>query len=339
MKRFRLSILLYLAAVCLLASCSNRSRESDGRPSVAYVTNGVASFWTIAGAGVEKGGEEFDVNVEVLMPPEGITDQTRMIEDLIAKGVDGIAVSPIDPDNQIELLDKARKYTHLVTSDSDAPGSKRECYIGMDNYLAGRLCGELVKEASPEGGKVAIFIGRMDQDNSRRRRQGTIDAILGRDVDATRFDESDESIKDGDWEIVGTYTDKFNYPAAKALAEDVISRHPDVDVLVGLFAYNPPMILEALAQAQKLGEIKVVGFDEADETLAGIQAGHVYGTVAQNPYEYGRESVRVLAGLCRGKTLAELGLPESNELIIPAQQIRSDNVDDFWANLKETLGE
>ena len=309
------------------------------QPKVAYVTNGVASFWVIAEAGVRQGGEEFDADVEVLMPAEGIGDQKRMIEDLITKGVDGIAVSPIDPENQTELLNEAAKHTRLITHDSDAPDSNRLAYIGMDNYLAGWMCGDLVREAMPEGGKLAIFIGRLEQDNARRRRQGTIDSILERTQDPSRFDPPDAEIKEGKWHIVGTYTDQFDRAQGKANAEDALSRHPDLAGMVGLFAYNPPLMLEALKQAEKLGEVKVVGFDEADETLDAIKAGHLHGTVVQNPYEYGRQSVRLLVDLARGKSLADAGIPDEGFINIPARQIRKDNVDEFWAELKKNMGE
>jgi ribose transport system substrate-binding protein len=330
--------LLSLSLSCALPGCS-KSTSDSGRPSIRYVTNGVASFWVIAEAGVNQGGREFDADVETLMPAEGISDQKRMIEDSITKGVDGIAVSPIDPENQIEIINKAAKQTNLITHDSDAPGSDRLCYIGMDNYLAGRMCGDLVREALPAGGKVAIFVGRLEQDNARRRRQGVIDSILERSVDASRFDPPDAELKDGKWNIVGTYTDQFDRAQGKANAEDALSRHPDLAGAVGLFAYNPPLILEAFKQAEKLGEIKVIAFDEADETLQGIIDGHVHGTVVQNPFEYGRQSVRVLAGLARGKTLAELEIPADGFLNIEARQIRKDNVEEFWAELKKNLGE
>ena len=332
MKRIStIGILLLLIVGC--------SKSTNKRPSVAYVTTGVASFWVIAESGVKKGGEEFDADVEVLMPAEGISDQKRMIEDLLTKGADGIAVSPIDPENQTELLNKAAKYAKLITHDSDAPDSDRLCYIGMDNYVAGWMCGDLVKEAMPEGGKVAIFIGRLEQDNARRRRQGVIDSILERDKDASRFDPPNAEIKEGKWHIVGTYTDQFDRAQGKANAEDAMSRHSDLGGMVGLFAFNPPLILEALNQAGKLNEIKVIGFDEADETLQGIRDGTVHGTVVQNPFEYGRQSVRVLSGLARGSTLAELGIPDDGFLNIEARQIRKDNVNEFWAELKKNLGE
>jgi len=336
------------ALLCLFSIGCNPSSPSAGddqangvsdKPKVAYVTNGVASFWVIAESGVKQGGEDFDAETQVLMPAEGISDQKRMIEDLITKGIDGIAVSPIDPVNQTELLNQASKYTKLITHDSDAPDSNRLCYIGMDNYLAGRMCGELVKEAMPNGGKLAIFIGRLEQDNAKRRRQGVIDAILGRSEDPSRFDLPDAEIKEGNWHIVGTYTDQFDRAQGKSNAEDALSRHPDLGGMVGLFAYNPPLILEALKQADKLGDVQVIGFDEADETLQGIIDGNVHGTVVQNPYEYGRQSVRVLAGLVRGESLTDLGIPESGFLNIEADQIRSENVETFWAELKKNLGE
>ncbi|MEZ6090638.1 MAG: sugar-binding protein [Pirellulaceae bacterium] len=292
----------------------------------------------IAEAGAKQAADEFNADVEVLMPAEGISDQKRMIEDLLTKGIDGFAVSPIDPENQTELLNKAAKITNVITHDSDAPDSDRLCYIGVDNYVAGRMCGELVREAMPDGGKLAIFIGRLEQDNSRRRRQGVIDAVLERSEDPSRFDPPDAEIKEGKWHIVGTYTDQFDR-AGKANAEDAISRHPDLAGMVGLFAYNPPLMLEALKQGDKLGQIKVIGFDEADETLQGIKDGHVYAAVVQNPFEYGRQSVRVLAGLTRGESLADLGIPEDKFLNIPARKIRSDNVDEFWTELKKNLSE
>ncbi len=330
--------LLTLSVCVSLSGCSRSTSDSD-RPSIRYITNGVASFWVIAEAGVKQGGQEFDCKVETLMPSEGISDQKRMIEDSITRGVDGLAVSPIDPENQIDVINKAAEQTNLITHDSDAPGSNRLCYIGMDNYLAGRMCGDLVREALPDGGKVAIFVGRLEQDNARRRRQGVIDAILQRSVDSSRFDPPDAELKEGNWNIVGTYTDQFDRAQGKANAEDALSRHPDLAGAVGLFAYNPPLVLEALKQAEKLGEVKVVAFDEADETLQGIIDGHVHGTVVQNPFEYGRQSVRVLAGLTRGKSLAELDIPEDGFLNIEARQIRKDNVGEFWAELRKNLGE
>ena len=101
------------------------------------------------------------------------------------------------------------------------------------------------------------------------------------------------------------------------------------------FAYNPPLMLEALQQAGKLGKVKVIAFDEADATLAGIQKGTVHGTVVQNPYMYGYKSVEVLNEILKGNKSV---VPASKFIDIPARQIRKDNVDEFWADLKAKVG-
>ena len=335
MQLRRLSSALALFA---LAACGG---GGEGGPHFAYVTNGVADFWTNADAGAKAGAAEYGVQVTVLMPAGGITDQKNQIEDLITKGVDGIAISPIDPVNQIDLIDKACAQTIVITHDSDAPGTKRQAYIGMDNYIAGRMCGELVKEAIPSGGEFAIFIGRLEQDNARRRRQGVIDGAFGRSNDAFRNDPPDAQITsdDGKFQLVGTYTDQFDRARGKANVEDALSRYPDLACVVCLFGYNPPLAIEALRGAGKLGEVKIVAFDEDPDTLQGIIDGTVAGTIVQNPYRYGKDSVRVLKGLHEGKSLDELGFDADGFLDIPARTIRTDNVEAFWAELKKNLGQ
>ncbi len=347
-RSFSRLVVLPLAVAALLVGC-NKSPDAPAQGSapsggagtggakkkIAFVSNGVASFWTIAAAGVKAAGEKYGVESQTLMPVEGISDQKRIIEDLLTKGIDGIAVSPIDPVNQTELLNKAAKRTKLLTHDSDAPDSDRLVYIGMDNYKAGRLCGDLVREAMPKGGSVMLFIGRLEQDNAKRRRQGVIDAMLGRPENPSNFDPPSTVIEGNGFRILGTLTDQFDRAKGKANAEDSLAKYPDLDCMVGLFAYNPPLMLEALAQANKLGKVKVVAFDEDDATLEGIRKGTVHGTVVQNPYMYGYKSVEILAGLAKGEPST---IPASKFIDIPARQIKKDTVDAFWADLKAKTG-
>src|SRR5207249_2766580 len=93
------------------------------------------------------------------------------------RGVSGIAISPISAANQVGLLNDAAAKTNVITHDSDAPASKRLCFVGTDNYKAGRAAGKLVKEALPEGGKIMIFVGRLEQLNAAQRQLGVIDEL------------------------------------------------------------------------------------------------------------------------------------------------------------------
>lgn len=325
---------------CTSSSNTGSSKSASGsgdKPHYAFVTNCVAEFWEHAEAGTEQAEKDFDVDVDVIMP-ESLTEQTRKIEDLLIRGADGIAISPIDPVNQVDIINKAAAQSKLITHDSDAPDTNRQVYIGMDNFDAGLLCGKTLREAMPDGGKVMIFVGQLDQDNAKRRRQGFIDGFLDRKPDRERVDSAGEvlsnKVGDKEYAVIGTMTDQFDPPKAKANAEDALTRYPDLNGMVGLFEYNPPAILEALSGSGKLGKIKVMAFDENNATLQGIKDGNVVATVVQNPYQYGYESVRVLNELQKGNDKI---IPESKFIDIPARVITQSNVDEFWKEIKERL--
>ena len=331
--------------VLLLLGCNKSGpNASDGgaapagkgkKPKIVYVTNGVDPFWNVAAAGTRAAAKEFNADCEVLMPTKGIVDQQRLVETALVRGVDGVAISPIDAKNQVDLINRAAEQAKVVTHDSDAPDSQRLCFIGMDNYKAGREAGKLVKEALPQGGKVMIFVGRLEQLNAQQRRQGVIDELMDRPVQslsAIKYDPPGNEIKGSKYTVISTRTDNFDYARAKANAQDAMTAYPDLGCMVGLFAYNTPECLEAVKEAKKTGQIKLVSFDENEATLQGIIDGHVYGTVSQQPYYYGYHSVRILAGLIRGDQSV---LPPNKFLEVQTKIVKKENVDAFWTELKK----
>src|SRR5205823_4402228 len=119
----------------------------------------------------------------------------------------------------------------------------RLCYIGTDNYEAGRAAGALVKQAMPDGGTVVIFVGQLEALNARQRRQGVLDELAGK---------KDAEIKDGatfgKYRYYKTYTDQpEGQPAARLNAVQALTalQKEDNVCLVGLWAYNPPAIYSA----------------------------------------------------------------------------------------------
>jgi ribose transport system substrate-binding protein len=314
---------------------SSAQPATGKKKKLAYVTNGVDPFWNTAAAGVRAAEKEFGVECEVLMPPKGAVDQKRMIEGLLARGIDGIAISPVDAKNQVDLINEVAARCPVITHDSDAPDSKRLCFVGMDNYKAGRAAGKLVKEALPDGGRIMIFVGRLEQLNAQQRRQGVIDELLDRPMQSLgklNYDPPGKALSGAKYTIADTRTDNFDYARAKANAQDAMASIPDLACMVGLFAYNSPLCLEAAKEAGKVGKIKIVSFDEANAVLQGIIDGYVFGTVSQQPYYYGYESVRILKGLTNGDKSV---LPAGGFHEVPIVEVRKANVEKFWADLKK----
>jgi len=266
-------------------------------------------------AATELGG----VEVDFLIPTAPTAaEQQQILDDLLAKGEDGIALSPVDPANQTALLDKVASQALLVTADSDAPASKRVCYIGTDNVAAGGEAGKLIKEALPQGGKIMIFVGTLDAQNAKDRYQGIKKQLEGSSIS-----------------IIDVRTDDTDPVRAQKNVEDTLVKYPDVACLVGLWSYNGPAILNAVKSAGKTGAVKIVCFDEDAQTLAGVAAGDIYGTVVQQPYEFGKQAITRMAHKLRGDKDA---FPSGGKEIIPTISLKQPDVSAFQAKLKKMLG-
>ncbi|MEZ5824254.1 MAG: sugar-binding protein [Geminicoccaceae bacterium] len=313
--------LLASCAAALVAATQFAPASAQDAKTLAFVVNVPADFWKFARVGTEKADAELDnYQVEFYIPGEmSAAAQKKILEDLLAKGVAGIAISPVNPDDSTEILNEVASKAVLFTHDADAPNSNRVMYIGTDNVDAGRQAGELMKRALPDGGTAMLFVGTMDAANARERSQGIKEAIEGSGI-----------------EIIDIRTDGGDQTKAKANAEDTLSKYPDIDLLVGLWAYNTPQIYNAVKAAGKEGQVKIVGFDEDQQTLKGISEGTILGTVVQQPYEFGYQSIIKMAKYIDGDTSV---VPENKLDIVPTKIIDEANVGEFIEEVKAILGQ
>ena len=324
MKKIQL-LLTALCITALVSGCGKKetadnsgSAPAGKKLKLAFVSNNAANFWSFARAGCNAAATELgDVDVDFRITQDGSSaTQRQILDDLCAKGTDGIAVSVNDPDNQTDFLNKIAGETLLVCCDSDAAASKRVAYIGTDNEAAGEQAGALIKEALPNGGKIMLFVGHSDSQNAVERSGGIKKALAGSNI-----------------EIIDIRTDDTDAVRAQKNAEDTLVKYPDIACLVGLWNYNGPAILNAVRGAGKTGTVKIVCFDDEADTLAGIASGDIYGTVVQNPFEFGKESVTRMEKYLKGdKTQL------SGKIFIPTRNIKKDNVADYQEEVKKILG-
>jgi len=126
-----------------------------------------------------------------------------------------------------------------------------------------------------------------------------------------------------------------DFARARSNVDDVLAANPEINCMVGFYSYNPPKIFEALQAAGKLGQIKVIGFDEDPITLGGVKEGSIIGTVVQQPFEWGYQGMKLMAKYLEGD---KSGLPENKLIIVPTKVIDKANVDDFMASMKSMMG-
>src|SRR5215218_1584758 len=336
-SEMKLKKMMLLCAGLLLAACAQQGTGGGtntnatngggttgggggGTKRLAFVTNNASDFWTIARKGVEKADAELaDVTAEFKIPSDGTAaEQKRIVDDLLAKGIDGIAISPVDPDNQTGLINEVSQKTLVFTQDSDAPNSQRACYVGTDNVEAGRQAGSLIKEALPQGGKIMVFVGKLDARNAAERLQGIKESLQGSNVT-----------------IIDTRTDDTDRVRAKSNVSDTLVKYPEVAALVGLWSYNGPAIVNAVRDAGKTGQVKIIAFDEEDETLAGIKDGSIYGTVVQQPYEFGYQAIKLMAAALAGDRSK---IPANKQKFVPTKVIKQAEVEEFTKQINQLRG-
>lgn len=306
--------------LCLLAftlamsvSCASPSpKPPKAVKTVAFITNTTSDFWKIVRKGCEKAdGELPDVTVLFKTTNTGaVEEQNGLIRDALNRDeADAIAISPVDPAGQKKVINDAAKRALIITQDSDAPDTDRALYIGADNRVAGRQAGELIRRALPQGGKIMVFVGKREVENARERFAGLEEALRGSNV-----------------EVIDLMTDDANPTRARENAYQTLKKYPDIAGMVGLWSYNGPAILQALRPENMLGKIKIVCFDDERQTLDGIKEGAIFGTVAQQPFEYGFQTVQTAAKILKGDRSV---IPASKSIFIPTVVIQRDNIDDY----------
>src|ERR1700676_4817217 len=242
-KRTPLFASLCLIAVSTAFIPTNGRCESTDKPlKLAVLANSASDFWTYVKAGCEKAMKEVpNVSVEVRLVPDGTpAEQTRIFDDLLVKGSEGIAISPIDSANQAAMIDRGTEKAMISTTDSDAATSKRAFYVGTNNVDAGKQAGELIKKAIPDGGKIMIFVGKRDAQNAKERIQGLEEVLKGTNVS-----------------VIDVRTDDTDRARARQTPSDRLVKYPDIACLVGIWSYNGPAIINATKEAGKIGKVKL----------------------------------------------------------------------------------
>ncbi len=302
------ALVAFASLLAALPACSGKG--NSGKPKVAVVTNCTDPFWTICEAGAKQSAKDNDVELVFRQPATlTVSDQMEIVEALLKTGIKGLAISVINPKEQTPDLTRIAGQVDLLTMDNDAEKSGRLCYIGIDNYAAGKEVGRMVKRALPDGGTVAVFIGDTSSANAHDRIAGVLDELDGKDnraeINAGKYREQYGKFKLHRKEPItdGTEPGKVLTNASDALEQ--LKNTPNV-AMVGLYNSNPKGILESARSKSLVAKIKIVGFDENPVTLEGIDKGEIEGTVVQDPYNYGYESVKWLAHMAKGGDKKEL---------------------------------
>jgi ribose transport system substrate-binding protein len=234
--------------------------------------------------------------------------QVALFEAAIARKPAGIAVSPNDPATVTESIKKAIDAgIPVITWDADAPDSARIAYVGTDNVAAGATAGEELAKAIGQKGKVAILTGSLTALNANQRIEGFKKALE----------------KYPDIKIVATEPTEDSIATATSKAETIMQANPDLAAFYGVTGSGVPGAGNAVKQAGKTGQVKVVGFDVVPQGIELMKSGDVQALISQRPYGMTVQALDMLRDLHGGKQ------PASKNVDTGVEVVYKDTLDQF----------
>jgi ribose transport system substrate-binding protein len=232
--------------------------------------------------------KEMGVSVDFFGPD--IADpalQIQIVENLIAKKVDGIAIGPTDSAALTPLINRAiAQGIKVLCFDSDAPQSNRAGYIGTININFGKHMGEVLGQTLNGKGNVLVSQGVATQQNLIERLQG-VKEVCSQKYPGIVFIDEQSGAGDPNRTL--------------ANIENMVNAHPNFDALIGIDAAAGPAAA-IVWKAKGLKQPVIVG-DDTSDIIQGVKDGFITYTIAQNQYIWGQKIVEELSDLCDGKTI------------------------------------
>ncbi len=230
----------------------------------------------------------------IFKAPEGsdASQQIRIVRDLIRMKVDGLALCPTDPRALEPLVAEARAAgIPVITFESDMPKSGRICFLGTDNYRAGRHLAEVLARELKDEGDAIVCTGLPTQPSLNQRIQGIRDVLR----------EKYPRIR-----IVSLQSGEGNPDSTTKVIERQIREHPDFDSFTSIDATGGPAAVSIWkAMGWKGSKHKIVTFDDMPENLSGIRSGIIAAVISQREWTWGTLIIDRLLDIVEGK-----GVPE-----------------------------
>jgi len=293
-KVIGVTALVVIAAVFIVIGIIRKGSSHDER-RIAVIPKGTSSvFWESVHAGAKKAGQELGYEIS-WNGPELESDRERQIqivEDFIALRVAGVVLAPNGSNALVPKVEEMfAKNIPCVIIDSEINTDKYVSFAATNNYQGGVIAARRMGKILDGKGKVIVVKFMPGSGSTTNRENGFIDTI---EKEFTGI------------EIVDTKYGMATVETALQAAEDLLTKHAELD---GLFACNAGTSVgsaQALQSQSRTGSIKMVGFDAEETLIDKLKSGVIDSLVVQDPYKMGYIGVKTLVDKINGNEVPKL---------------------------------
>jgi ribose transport system substrate-binding protein len=266
-------------------------------------------YWLSIKAGAERAAKERGAVVEFLGPMTASTeDGLNIFEMATSAKVSGIITYVQEEGKYKQKINSAiEKGIPVVTIDADEEDSNRLAYVGTDNNLAGQVAGEaMVKQIGKEG-NVAIVMGGKNVKNQKERVESF-----------TKYITSNSNLK-----IVDTDSSDAMLLEAEIITRKILNRNNKIDALFCTSALDGIGAAKAVKDLNYKDRVKIICFDDLEETLRNIKNDLVSATIVQKSDEMGYRAVNIVMDKIQGNNIKNF------KSLIDVDVVDKNNVDAY----------
>ncbi len=290
----------------------NVPADSDYNVAIV-VKNFQSAFWAQHVDGATQAAEDLGVTLTAHAPekPENIEEQIAILEDLITKGVDCIALAPTNTESIAAGIVKLNDAGIPVVYDNTrGSGGDFLAYVGIDNFTVGKQIGEYVAEQMGYKGNLLLLEGVVGQSTSDLRSNGMREALA-------QYPDI----------VVESQPANWSYAEASDITTNVLTKWGgELNAVISAGAGMSEGAAEAIkAYGLAQDDVVVGSFDVTAEVVEAIRNGDVDFTIDQQPYWQAYYSIAACVQHLNG-----MDVPQ--EIRTPVAIVTLDNLAEHWTD-------
>ena len=319
--KLRKTLAVIASATLLCTSLAACNRDSGGNNAAGnHTATGSASAKTITFAlstqanpffvqmreSAQKKADELGLAINFQDAADDSATQSNQLANAAASGTGVVIINPTDSDAMASAVQQlVDEKIPVVAVDRAVNNANVASYIASDNETGGKQAAKVLSDAINGEGEILVLQGKTGSSASRERGKGF-----------------DEGLKDNpNIKVVAKQTAEFERAKGLDVTTNLLQAHPNVKAI---FAENDEMALGAIeALGSKAGkDVKVIGFDGAEDALKAIKDGRMYASIAQQPVKMAEQAVIEASKLLKGEAATK-------KMQVEVVAATKENVDKF----------
>jgi ABC-type sugar transport system substrate-binding protein len=304
-------------ALGLLPMSAPRAAEK----TIVYLTPGLdLPFWRYLSKGIENTAKQAGYGFSALDSHNNAATQLKNAQDVIARGVAGICISPTDSSTAPAVLGLAQKANiPVIVSDIGTNSGEYVSFVISNNfegaYGVGQALAAAMKAKGWQDGSVGFVTISQARKNGQARTAGFRKAMQEAGI-----------TKEAGLQQMQSYTADETFK----FVQDMLTANPGMR---GLFVQTDQPTtgaLRAIKAGRREGQVLVAAFDGTPELVELIRKGEVVGSGMQQPFLMGQKSAEALVAHLQGKEVPK-------ETSVPILTVTSQNIEQLLPTIKQTV--